>query len=231
MNVAIVYIYPAFGGAFDDFASRFASTYKQCVETQPHQLWIVSNGGKPTDQMASVFEGINCSWIEHDNSGYDIGAFQSCAERIPCDLMVFLGSSTYPRRQSYLDRVVKSYEKNGESLYGTMCNFGCLPTVHPHLRSTGFWCSPGMMNRYPVRITDASQRYGFEHGDNCFTQWAIKIGLNSYLVDWESEYTISRWGEGKNSFHSGDQSGLIFGDKLTDPPFFKLFIPGTPAIT
>ena len=221
MKLSVIYVYPAFVPLYDDYASRFVGTY--CVNRcdVPHTLHVVSNGGPPSSTMTGVFSRIHVEWHVHDNSGYDIGAFQMLSKLIPGEVAVYLGSSTYIRGPGWLKRISDSFDKHGEALYGTMSNEGCDPAgVLPHLRTTGFWTTTDLMNRHPFRVTSPEQRYGYEFGPDGLTQWVLKSGLDAYLVDWESEYPRPRWLEARNSYHFGDQSGLIFGDKLTDKPFY-----------
>jgi hypothetical protein len=134
--------------------------------------------------------------------------------------MVFCGGSTYTRGPNWLDRIVKSYEKHGEAIYGVMGNTGNLTCdVWPHIRTTGFWMSPRLMNSYPEKIKTDDRRYPAEHGRNCFTQWFRDHGYNAYVVTWDNEYPPELWHTIPNGFHKGDQAGLILGDRLTEPPF------------
>lgn len=171
--------------------------------------------------MESVFEGLHYQTIQHDNTGWDIGAFQKAARSVPCDLMVFLGSSAYIRVEGWLKRMVEAYQLHGNAQYGATGNRGNGP-VHPHIRTTGFWMEPDLMNAYPVRVVRPEQRYPFEHGSGCFTDWVTSLGLESWVVSTTGEYLWPDWDLFPNGYHRGDQSTMLVGDRLTAPPFYHV---------
>lgn len=210
-RVVVIYVYPIFGGHHDGLAQRFAATYREHLPSVPHTLTVVSNGGPPTATMRETFRGIECNWLEHDDSGWDIGAYRKAASRIPCDLMVFFGGSSYLRRRGWLERMIESFETHGVALYGSMGSH----CRSPHLRTTGWWCPPTLLNDYPYPTTsEQSSRYEFEHGPNSITLWAVKLGLKAFMVTWDGYYEMAEWPTVPNGFQIGDQSALIVGDRL-----------------
>lgn len=221
MKVAVVYVCPTEnnGDKHAVYASRFAESYIKHPASYPHELVVVSNGGPPSIATRALFP--TAMFMVHDGSGKDIGAYQfasSCmADR---DIIVFCGGSTYIRGSNWLGRIVHSYQKHGEALYGVMANCGNLICdVWPHIRTTGFWTSPALFNKYPERVKTDVQRYPFEHSRNCLTQWLRDHGFNAFVVTWEKEYPPEQWHAIPDGFHSGSQSGLILGDRLTEPPY------------
>lgn len=223
MKIAVVYCFPTHGAYFEN-AVRFVSTYNLYPAGVEHELIIVSNGGKPTGDMSCLIAAVaqEPKIHVHDNTGYDIGAFQSVAACNPCDMMVFFGSSAYLRGANWLRRMAKAFESRGRSdLYGCTANCGDARCgVSPHIRTTGFWCAPIFMNMYPFRVKSPEQRYPFEHGQACFTTWMKTQGHRAFMVTWDQESEWPAWDSVPNGFHRGDQSGIIAGDRLTAPPFY-----------
>jgi hypothetical protein len=220
MNVAVVYIYPFNGAGYLDLASRFLNSYHRNPPEFEHQTIIVSQGEEPNDDTKYLFESLpNVSIMTHDNSGYDIGAFQHAARDIPCDLMIFLGASAYIKCTGWVRRAVESYTKLGNTLYGCMGNRG-VGDIHPHIRTTGFWMNPKLLNKYPTLISRSDQRYGFEHGSNCLTSWVSAQGKIPWVVAYDGEYAWENWDNVPSGYHNGDQSNLLTGDRMTCPPFY-----------
>lgn len=222
VNIAVVYCCPigALGDHHFQSACHFVATWMQFDPGYPHTLYVVSNGGPPESKVQALFAMLNAKFIVHDDSGFDIGAFQFAARTVEADLMVFLGGSTYIRGKNWLRRVAESFQGRGPTLFGVMGHTGDSRfNVLPHIRTTGFWMPPKLLNEYPVAIVANSQRYPFEHGENCLTQWVHRRGLKSYVVTWDQEYEQSQWGQITNGYHNGDQSAMMLGDRLSAPPF------------
>lgn len=219
MTIAIVYVYPA---GWTDKAAKFLATYEMFPPGGEHQSVVVCNGGPADDETRFLFGSLpNLTLLQHDNSGQDIGAFQLAAQVTPCDIMLFLGSHTYFRRGGWLHRVRATFKEYGDNLYGATGNQGdSRVNVYPHIRTTAMWCSPGLMNRCPLRVTDASQRYPFEHGPNGLTTWHLSQPLNRAMVcGWYGEWDVLNCDQMPGGFHRGDQSNLLIGDRLTCPPY------------
>lgn len=228
MKIAIVYVYapdnastPG-GRDCDYYLARFIESYHANPPGEEHETVIVLNGTKATSEITCLFTCFpNCCFLEHDNSGYDIGAFQFAAREFPCDLMVFFGASTFYMRPGWLIRMATVYQRNGIAQYGAMGS-GAEPryNVWPHIRTTAFWMPPELMNQYPKRVVDASGRHPFEHGKDCFTEWLKKKGVMSWEVTWNKELLVKQWGSDPNGFHRGNQSSLLAGDRMCEPPYY-----------
>lgn len=224
MNVAIVYIYAGMvSPMYDFYCERFLRSYHANDPGMDHSTAIVLNGVKRNSSFQCLFSSLkNVQFIEHDNSGYDIGGFQAAAMHTPCDLIVFFGASTFFSRPGWLKRMVESYQKHGPAQYGTMGNRGDVNAkVWPHIRTTAFWMEPKLMNDCPFRVKLPMHRHPFEHGQHCFTSWVKKMGLKSWVVSWTGEYEWEHWDMIPNGFHRGNQSNLIAGDHLCEPPFYS----------
>ena len=214
MKISVVYVYP--GERYQDYAARFLSSYNTNQTGVDHDSIVICNGFKPNTETECMFACMrNLRLMEHDNSGWDIGAFQMAARSVPSDLMLFFGASAWIKRPSWLERVIQAQSRHGNCLCGAMGSLG----VRPHIRTTGFWLNPAVMNEYPHRVTVPEQRYPFEHGPECLTSWALARGLQVLMVTWIGEYSWPQWDTIPNGFHRGDQSALLFGDRISDPPF------------
>ena len=77
---------------------RFVRTYQQFPPGLTHRTVIACNAGPKTAETEALFAPIpGCEFLQHDNSGQDIGAFQKAAREVRSDLMVFFGSSRVAR--------------------------------------------------------------------------------------------------------------------------------------
>ena len=218
--VVCTYIFPQNGaGGFFDLAQNFIHSYTRFPAGYDHQMVIVCNGSPVTDEAEALFGEIpNCAFLEHDNSGYDIGGFQKASREVPGDLMVFFGATAYIRGANWLARMVEAWKKHGDTLYGCMGNRGA-PGVQPHVRTTGFFLSSSLFNSYPHQVTRPEHRYEFEHGPTCLTSWMKDRRKNPLIVSWEGEYHEHLWDSIPNGFRQGNQSNILCGDRMTRSPY------------
>lgn len=220
MKIIVVFVYPLNGsGQYLELALRFLASYHEYPAGIEHELLVVCNGAPVTDETRILFSQSPCRFMTHDNSGFDIGAFQHAARENPCDLMVFFGISSYLKGTNWLWRMADAYRTRGPALFGTMGNRG-MGNIAPHIRTTCMWMPPDIFNQYPVQVTRPEQRYPFEHGHQCLTSWVTGIGLVPYVVAWSGEYRWQEWDSFPNGFHRGDQSNMIAGDKHSCPPYY-----------
>jgi hypothetical protein len=222
MNIVVTFVFPHAPQYLEDVC-RFIATYAMCPAGIDHRLIVVSNGGPPTLEMRALTDAMNhtVEWYEHDNSGFDIGAEQAVAHVVPCDMMVFFGATAYIRGPGWLKRMAEAFERWGPAnLYGCMGNDGDSRFgVFPHIRTTGYFLAPTLMNMYPLRVTRPEQRYPAEHGPGCLTQWFKDQGHRAMIVTWDQEYEWP-WDRIPNGFHQGNQSALLTGDKNSAPPYY-----------
>lgn len=223
MKIVIVYIYAVVAGRhFENYAMRFLESYHAFPPGVEHDTVVVLNGIKKNSESTCMFSSLpNLMFLEHDNSGYDIGGFQLAARTIPCDMIVFFGASTFFQRQGWLFRMRSAFVNHGNAQYGAMGNRGDQAVkVWPHIRTTAFWMAPTLMNSYPHIVTRGEERHPFEHGQNCFTNWVKRQGLLSYVVTWTSELLWKDWDSDPNGFSRGNQSSLLAGDHLCERPYY-----------
>lgn len=224
-RVAIVYIYPRNGaGEYMGKAGQFLESYVNHPPGIAHDTVIVSNGAAVSDHTTALFGDMpGCSFIEHDNSGWDIGGFQKAAATVPCDLMVFFGAHSYFRGPNWLARMVEIWQQHGDTLYGCTGNQGNVACgVWPHIRTTAFWCSPKLMNAYPHKISSegsGGQRYEMEHGKNCMTNWIKSIGKHPWIVGWNTVAHVDNCDSIPGTYHQGSQHNVMVGDRLTCAPY------------
>ncbi len=221
MKIIVVYVYPINGNyGYLELALRFLTSYHEYPAGIEHEVLVVCNGAPVTEETRYLFDSIpNCRFMEHDNSGFDCGAYQHAARDNPCDLMVFFGASSYIKGANWLWRMADVWRTRGPGLYGVMGNRG-VGGVHPHIRTTAFWTSTELFNKYPHKVERTDQRYSFEHGPECLTSWIKRQGLPVLVVAWSGEYDWAQWDSFPNGYHRGDQSNMLAGDRLTCPPYY-----------
>lgn len=200
---------------------RFVESYNAYPPGIQHETIIVLNAHKQSPEIECMFCSLqNVKFLEHDNSGFDIGGYERASQKYPVDLMVFFGSSAYLKRPNWLMRFAEARVRHGDTLYGTHGNRGHLAVgVHPHVRTTGFAISSHLLNQYPHKATKPEHRYKWEHGENCLCNWIKKRGLIPWVVAGDGEYKWEQWDHIPNGFHRGSQSNLLAGDRLTCVPF------------
>ena len=224
--IALVYVYVNNGhGGFSTKALEFSQSYERNPPGFDHETIIVCNGAPATQPSKDLFNALpNVRFIDHDNSGWDIGAFQLAARTVPCELMVFFSAHTYFRRPGWLKRMVEVTGQLGDTLYGAMGNQGDLRfNVHPHIRTTGFWCSPQLINAHPYRVTQGGgggQRYHYEHGENCLSNFAKQNGRQPWVVGFDSILPLEQCDSMVGGYHQGNQEQLLVGDRMSSPPYF-----------
>ena len=192
-------------------ARRFANAY---CDNPPglseHELIVVVNGGgKITPRQERLFDPLVPTFLYHDNSGKDIGAFRMAARTIPADLMIFLGGPVRPARAGWLDRIVRVYEDCGPALFG---NF-CFHEPVTHVRTTVWWCPPEIVNSHTLPIHN-DLRYEFEHGTRSITRHTQQLGFPVLQVTWKQVCPVEHW-------HYLANEECLFLDQFTDTLGYK----------
>lgn len=219
-KIEMVYVFPLNSG-YDDFAQRFVASYLEHPPGLQHKTTVVCNESPADIETTGLFSLLpNLNLIHHPGKGRDIGAYQFASAASDADLIIFFNSSVYFKRPGWMIRMTTAFQSHGEALYGSMGNRGNIGIgVWPHIRTTGFWCSPGLFNRYPSKITANEQRHPFEHGQNCLTEWVKRQGLGQLVVTWSGVYQWEDW-DSPEGFHSGSQRDLLCGDRIAEPPYY-----------
>lgn len=223
MKIVIVYNYPVptavpcsqwtTSAEHEQMALRFVASYGCFPPDLEHETIVIANGGEPTFRMEMICANLpNVSWVEHDDSGWDIGGFQAVADTLDCDFAVWLGGPAWFRRRGWLKRMAEVWKKYGPGLYGSLASY----QRQPHIITTGFWCKPELIRAYPVRVKTYQDRYNFEHQDISITNMAVSLHLPVLLATWDGEYPMPRWRAAENIFRRGDQSNCLTYYRHTD---------------
>ena len=228
ISIDVAYTTLAGDPKHEELAKRFVDS---ALKHQPggQVNWVIlvnsSNGATLSESAKSNFARLgSVGYFHHDNGGWDIGAYQAYSKVCKSDYLLMFGASSYFRVSGWIGLVTAACQKHGKNaVYGVCGNLGHPPSnVSPHIRTTGFWCSPTVLNKYPTVVRTADQRYPFEHGSKSFTVWAWEQGYQVLVVDAEKTYGYPHWNDGKNGYHMGGQSALLFGDRMTAPPFYHV---------
>jgi len=219
-SIELVYVYPNIpGNGYHSYAERFVASYLQHPPLVEHSTTVVCNGGAPDLEAQGLFACLpDVTFLTGSNAAYDISAYQEASEQSQADMIVFFGASAYVRVTGWLLRMASAFKKHGDAQYGCMGNRGT-GNIHPHLRTTGFWTTPRIFNRYPHKITHPELRHPFEHGPQCFTDYVTRLGLQSWLITAEGDYLWAQWDEAPGGLHRGNQENLLTGDRLSEHPF------------
>lgn len=213
MKSTIVYIHPAGGGSHWEYAARFAHSMLEFPPMAECKLVVVCNGHSPSNALQVLFESFdNCEFWEHNNDGWDIGAYLSVAPRIETEMVFCCGESVYFKRAGWLKRLEDCEAAFGRGMYGIWCSY----QVRPHVCTTAFYVSTDLVRLYPLPVHSKAQRYEFEHGDGSLHHMVRNMGFPVLLVTWDGEYDEPHWRLGKNIFMRGDQSNCLAFNNHTD---------------
>lgn len=218
MNVELVYVFPLSGaGEFYDYACSFLESYHQFPPDYPHSTTIVCNGARVTSETTALFGSLpEVKFLEHDNSGYDIGGFIAASKQSVAELIVCLGSSSCFFRSGWLNRMVEARIKHGPGVYGSSTSFQEMP----HINTTGFWCDPIFLASYPWPVISQADRYSFEQNkpqpNRPFWKFVHSLGKRALLVTWCGEYEWWDWRKPANIFRMGDQSNMLVHWRFSD---------------
>ncbi len=190
MKIAVVYVFPTIASAcYEPYARRFAQQYvKHPPGAVDHDLYVVCNGPPIKHQQEKFFQPLVPNYLQHDNSGRDVGAHRLAAAVIPCDIIVMLGSPVWPGRAGWLDLIHDAYLDNGPGLYGAFC----FHAPAPHVRTTCYWTFPDLINSHTLQVHD-QLRYEWEHGRESITRHCMKLGFPVLQLTWKGVYDYERW--------------------------------------
>lgn len=248
-SVTLIYIHVPGDEQHWKYAREFVETYGKFQPQYHHKTVVVCQGKPATPLVRGLFKMMpNLRYFEHDDSGWDIGAFIAASREISDDCVVCLGGSAHFKRDGWLKRIAESWQKHGAGFYGAT------PTheVSPHLCTSGFWCPPEVLSSYPIKVVNRVTRYDFEHGPNACWKMVAHNGLPVKLVTWDGEFDWQDWRKPPNIYRRGDQSNALIywhhfqeyekaspqqkaalskrSDTLTDPHYLALLNPLLPEI-
>lgn len=191
MNVAVFYCYPMMEQrTYYPLAVKFAESWRRFAAGAEHNLYIITNGPVAKNLEQRPFNGIQCHWLNHNNCGWDIGAYLTAARTIASDLMVCLGAHITINKAGWLRVICDSYIENGPGLYGA---WG-MQYPNWHIRTTGFWCPRELLVSYPFDVySTRKSRYAFEHGPNSLTAHVSSMGFPCLMVTTRGCFARQDW--------------------------------------
>ncbi len=200
-------------------AYRFLSTYVSFPPHVEHNMILLTDPGYE-EQAVELFRMLpNVRAVSTPDAGKDLSRYFAWAEQTDADVMLCMGGSTYCRRAGWGLKAISAFQRLGEvNLYGACGHTGQGP-VQPHIRTTGFWCSPKVMRKYPLRPQNHAERYQVEHGVGCLSSWFTNQGHKALVVSFAGEWDLAHANDDPNGYARGTQFNLLLGDRLTCPPY------------
>jgi len=212
-TVTLIYIYPVGHDEHDGYAKRFVQSYLKFQAGYPHETMVVCNGGAPNDFIRGLFRNIPCKFFQHDDSGWDIGAYLAVVRAIKTEAVFCCGGLTHFKRFGWLKKLVDAWNKFGAGLYGSL---GSYQYGIPHLVTTGFLCPTHLVSSYPGKVVTYEDRAEFEHGVKSLTNLALCLCMPAKLVTWCGVHSLDELWNPENVLNKGDQSNCLTYYKQTD---------------
>lgn len=219
-KLEIGYCFPG-GDEHLGYAYRFLNTLLQNPPMCEAKLTLLTDAGNQAEALDLFCMVPNVNTMVTPDQGKDLSRYFALAEVSSADVVMFLGGSTYCRRPGWGLRVLTSFQTMGSNnLYGACGHTGVGP-VRPHLRTTGFWCSPIVLRRYPKRPKNQAERYMVEHGAGCISDWFHQQGYQRWVINFGTAHTLDRANDDPNGYGGRNKthSSLLIGDRLCAPPF------------
>lgn len=149
----------------------------------------------------------------YDSPGRDIAAHQHIAEKLNCDLAVFMSARTFFHKPNWLIRMAEAFDDDRDAFYGVMASSEACPLTmedrpNPHLRTCLFACKPSQLLKAPL-VRTVRDGFFFE------SKWLSYIsGEDVRLVTWDNIFCYaSEFRNTTNGFRQGDQSDLLAHDR------------------
>lgn len=231
MNIAVVYPVPnespEVWAIFKPFVERFVNTWKQFPPGVACTLCPVTfdppakatSSNKPSDEILSLFQGINTQFHNYPGKGMDLGAQQWVSLMGSHDFQVNFTSRAYFHRPGWLARMVAARHEYGPALYGMSAS---KEGGKFHICTRGHAYDREDFKLYHTMIESRNQGVFFECGDGCLTEFFWSIGRPAAIVRFDGHpVTFYSWEDAhylkvENGFRNGDQSNMLAHDKHTD---------------
>lgn len=208
---------------YQPYHRRFAETYRKFEAGEDHRLRVIFCGGEPDAEAIALYDGLPVVFDAYSGPGWDIGAHQSVARELLCDIVMSFVTPAYFREDFWLTPFVSAFERYGDGLYGAMASYEHMP----HIRTGSFCYSPETMRYYPWDVTSRETSFHFESGfsmngkpyekgEKCFTNWVGSCGKPVMLVTRNACYEMKDWRTPPNIFRRGDQSNCLVWDRHND---------------
>ncbi len=208
----VVYIAVANGPDTSTLCERFVGSWLAHGPGSDYQLVVACNGGPLTHDQGALFTPLDALFFPRPNDpGFDLTAYQDCAMKFECDLLVCCGQSIHFHRAGWLKRYEEAFNQFGPGMYGTFSS----NLVRPHLNTTGFAISPKFLLSSP-RPQNKKARYDFEHGEHSIWKRVNQLGFPTKLVTWDGCYDPLHWRVPPNILWRGDQSNCLMFCSHTD---------------
>jgi hypothetical protein len=208
VKIVLVYIAVTRGPITDEYCSRFIATYHEYPPELEHDTLVCCNGGPLRTELAILFHSLNAGFFPRENDpGWDISAYIDAA-RGPAayaDLMLCMGESCHFHAPGWMKRLAEAYAVNGPGMYGLFSS----NLVRPHLNTSAFAVSPGLLAEYGKKPDGRKGRYEFEHGEQSFWKWVNAKGKPVRLVTWDGEWPPSQWRQPHNILWRGNQRNCL----------------------
>lgn len=218
MKVDVVYTCVPDGVATLSHITKFIATHHAYPGGFDHRVVPIFNGGNPSTVQKIPFSGLDHCFLERpSNIGWDIGGYIEAAKTVcaDSDIMVCFGESVYFHHPGWLSRIVDSWKKFGEGIYGA---FGS-NVIRPHLQTTAFFTSPRLLRLYPMNVSTKKDRYEFEHGKRSFMSFVEGMRLAVGMVTFDGCYAKHMWRVPRGVVWDGDQRNCLVWCNHTDRYF------------
>jgi hypothetical protein len=205
IRCTMVYVHVMHNDEFLQKTKVFVDTYHKFPPGIDHISLVVVNG-KPDKETLALFEPLQrVRVLEHDNTGWDIGAFIAASKIISTPAAIYFGNTSFVQRAGWLARMMGAWDKYGPGMYGSFGTY----EVCPHMNTSGFLCDPRFLSQYPHPVFDKPGRYNFEWGHDAMWKRIAREGLPVKMVTWDGEYDWMNWRKPPNIFRRGDQSNCV----------------------
>ena len=212
-TVTVVYVHVPGDHRYEALGRRYVETALAHPPGHACRHLVVCQGGPVRHGLFADLAALGeVGFHEHDNSGWDIGAFIAGAAHISDDIVVCMGGSAYVRRAGWLARMVEVWDVAGPGLYGSLSSY----EGRPHLNTTGFWCAPAMLQRYPLPVRRLSDRYAFEHGEFAWWRRLELEGVTVRLATWDGIYEWPQWRTPPDISCRGTQANCLTYFRVND---------------
>lgn len=193
-----------------DIVGRFVHSYINFEAGFSHDLYVCSSGAPLSLSSQELLQGLNYRSIVYTGAGWDIGAYQYCARFLRSyDLVVCLNSQAYIAQDNWLKYFAEAYSNYGPGVYGASSSF----EVSPHIRTSSFAFSPGLIIDYPLTIRCRYDACVFEHSPKSFSLWALSKNMPVYVVIRSGAHKLLQSRREDNIFRRGTQEDLLIRDR------------------
>lgn len=243
MDVGVVYLWRKSEGP--EPARRFARSLQLHPAGMACDLFVILKGFEPSeaDGALALFAGLDARPVLLPDLNFDIGAYLLTARRVANRRLLFLNTNSEILGDDWLARYDRALSREGVGLVGaTACwrsGFSTRyyrglwqnlyrigefrrdarlfpPFPNPFIRSNAFMIERDRFLALAApEFLDKRSTYAFESGYDSMTRKIAAMGLATLVVDRHgATFGPDDW-EAAHTFYSGDQEGLLIGDKIT----------------